>query len=266
MKDFARIEEILREHLHPFDILNFKPYPIRRFVDVFRYGYIRLVARLICKEGREFFGENSNWHHFHSELYLDPDHILNVIFPKNRWDTVSDVREFNFSVYRLRNFSFDEEDAVFARSMLEGNSEYYTDAGKPYKMKLVGTAYDVGDLFDFLADDILGYRLSKPARPFDFGINHKVCSTSCGIIYEALRKWRKRQGKESFPRLFSKIQEEKFICESPVGVEIVEEFNKKKKVYLESYRPAFYSNSDFFNHEFEEVLRVEEGEVVFMKE
>lgn len=262
--DTQNVVEQLREHLKPGDILNFYPFPIRKFIDIFRYAHIRLVAKAIQREARSYFGKNAEIRHFHTEIYFDPDHILNVIFPRARWDTLQETTYFNFSVYRVKNTDFTREDANYMIQQLEERRPYTDAKGDRYEMKVIGDRYDLGDLLDFLVNDMLGSRNHIKFRPFDFSKSEKVCSVASAIVLESLRRKLKSEERQSFEPLFQKINEENFLKYSPNGEEIVGEYKKNPSIALDSIRPSFYANTpDFFAGELEKVMEVRDSKISF---
>jgi len=258
------VVEILKEHLKPGDILNFYPYPIRKFTDIFRFTHFRLIAKAIQREARSYFGKNAEIRHFHSEIYFDPDHILNVVFPRSKWDTLQETTYFNFSVYRVKNANFTQDDANYMIQQLEESRPYTDSKGDRYEMKVIGDRYDLGDLLDFLVNDMLGSRNHIKFHPFDFSKSEKVCSVACAIVLESLRRKLKSEERPVYEPLFQKINEEHFLKYSPNGEDIVGEYKKNPSIELDSIRPSFYANTpEFFAGELEKVMEVRDSKISF---
>lgn len=178
---------------------------------------------------RKLFGKESNYRDTHTTLYLSPHKVFSTTTPRSRWETLDHQLEQRFTVYRYKIRDYSDEHIQFMEDIAA---------------TLIDLGYDVGDLVDFLIGGLLGYQHVRKIRLFEFSRKKMVCSTSVRAIQENLRKILEEDGDFSFPRLFNKLNPEKWPQE---------EIEKFERTDVEATTPAHYANSDRFEGEFEKV-------------
>ncbi len=178
---------------------------------------------------RRLFGKESNYKDTHTTLYFAPDKIFSTTVPRARWETLDHQLEQKFTVYRYKRQDYSEEDVQFMEDI---------------SATLIDIGYDIGDLVDFLIGGFLGYDHVRRVRIFEFSRKKMVCSTSVRTIQENLRKILEEDGDFSYPRLFNKLNPEKWTLEDIANFE---------RTDVEATTPAHYANSDWFEGEFEKV-------------
>jgi len=242
----------IKKHLKPFDVLcYYKPdiWPPRKGWFK-RFGYW-MFSKPITIEAKAFFGNKADWKIFHVELFLGDVNNLVIEPPKIHWGNVDATKYENFSIFRLSNFEFIAEDREFAINYLEKNSAYYRDNGNEYKMRFINSLYNLGDLGNFLVNDITGSVLEQKHKPFSLSNKDTVCSIGIASFFEAFRVHLQKSGRDSFNELFKTINLEKFKESNPKLLDKIEEdYAKYHTISVEAVRPAFFGNSEFFNNEF----------------
>lgn len=178
---------------------------------------------------RRLFGKESNYRDTHTTLYFSLDKVFSTTTPKARWETLEHQLERKFTVYRYNIREYSGEHIKFMEEIAS---------------TLIDLEYDVGDLVDFLIGGLLGYQHVRKIRLFEFSRKKMVCSTSVRAIQENLRKTLEEDDDFSFPRLFNKLNPEKWSQE---------EIEKFEKTDVEATTPAHYANSSWFESEFAKV-------------
>ena len=163
--------------------------------------------------------------------------------PKATFVLNIDYSDGDISVYRYCRKRIDERDT---KIMLQAT------------LLVLGTWYDLGQLLSILVDEIAGYPNVEKNKVFDFGAKYKVCSTGVASVYANWRHTLEKIG-VNLPRLFSILNpaywKEKF----------VKEFNQNgNKWMVERTYPAQFSNIEHFNNDFRLILKMLNGEVVYL--
>ena len=248
MKDIDQI----KKHLKPFDVLCFyKPdlLPLRE--SWFKRFLYWALSKPITWEANNFFGSKGDSKIFHVELYLGDDHNLVIEPPKLHWGDIDKVKYEKFSIFRLSTHEFLEEDRLDAIAMLEAKSTYYRDNGDEYSMKFIGSLYNLGDLGNFLVNQVTGSVLKQKYKPFSISRKDTVCSIGIATFFESFRRHLLHQNRHAYKKLFNQINIDTFRASKPrLLKDIEEDFAKHKSVSMEAVRPAFFGNSNFFENEF----------------
>jgi hypothetical protein len=239
----------LKNELKPFDVLVLMENPEWWNIPLW-FGLLGIQAYQ-----RDVFGRKSNWHTGHVELYLDPEHTLNPVPPKVKWDTLKDLEKRKFLVYRFNNFKFTDEHAKWMIRQFEMPVAYETATDGLTTSTIIGSKYDYGQILDIAVSGMLGYpnklalhNLDKPELI--------VCSVGCRLAFEHFRKNNPTaNGYDPYPKLFSTINKELFEdakeneC-ARFADEVLEDFEKSGHVTVEASTPAHFANSQFFGNEF----------------
>ena len=165
--------------------------------------------------------------------------------PSATFVPVSDYALLDITVFRYLGKEFDETDTEI---MLKG------------ALPLVGAGYDIGQLLDIAIGEVAGYPTAKKYNIFDFGRRNKVCSVGVAAIYAHWRHSLEKRGM-NYPRLFSSLNPDKW------DNKFIEEFKREKNKWsVERTYPANFSNvSHFTPPEFEVILKMKDGNVIFQK-
>lgn len=124
----------------------------------------------------------------HTMVYLGPERIFSVTWPRTRWEKWVDVRERLWACFRPE-FPLDATDLL---SLEEAAAQ------------MIGTHYDIGQLLDIALNRILGYSWDRYRVFFDGGLGQRVCSVGARTLYEHARKRKEALGQAPpFDVLFS---------------------------------------------------------------
>lgn len=171
---------------------------------------------------------------------------FSVDLPRATFVPVSDYAMLDLTVFRYQGKALDETDIEI---MLKG------------ALPLIGAGYDIGQLLDIAVGEVAGYPTVKKFNIFDFGRRNKVCSVGVAAVYAYWRHSLEKQGRK-YPRLFSSLNPEKW------DDEFIEEFKREKNKWsVERTYPANFSSvSHFSPPDFEAVLKMKRGNILFRKE
>ncbi len=178
---------------------------------------------------KRLFGKDSDYRPTHTVLYFAPDQIFSATTPTVRWETLEQVVEKGFTVYRYNRSEY-----------VDSHVEIMLNAASQF----IGRPYDYGDLMDFMICELLGYTHVRKVRLFEFSRKYMVCSTSVRAVQEKLRKNLEADDDFTFPRLFNKLNPEKWT---------EKEMQAFERTDVEMTTPAHYSNSAWFEGEFTRV-------------
>ena len=178
---------------------------------------------------RRLFGKGSFWRPTHTTLYFSDTEIFSMTLPVGVWETLEHQVKQRFFVHRYTKRKYEDKHLAIMY-----------DAAK----SLLGRKYDIGDLLDMALNQILGYDYNRKIRFFEFSRRQMVCSTSVRTIQEKLRKELEKEGDFSFPRLFNKLNPEKWS---------EKELRKFTRTDVEMTTPAHYTNSGWFESEFQQI-------------
>ncbi len=185
---------------------------------------------------KRLFGKKSDYKPTHTVLYFSPDKILSTTTPKVRWETLEERISEGFTVYRYSKKEYSDRHIEIM----------FNEASK-----LIGLSYDVGDLVDMMICQLLGYDHARKVRWFEFSRKKMVCSTSVRAIQEKLRKTLEAEDDFSFPRLFNKLNPEKW------SEKDIADFTRTD---VEMTSPAHYSNSEWYEGEFSKICSLQDFE------
>jgi hypothetical protein len=206
------------------------------------------VARnAIQSHQKELFGENSNWQDSHSMFYLDYNRTFSVELPRAMFKRLSEYCLTDLSIYRfqLRNLSASDLRIIELDPI----------------PRMLGQPYDIGQLLDIAASQLLGYPNRRPVPTFDFGKNMKVCSVGVRVIFEFLYQKIKHtlpvmpaasqdQGVDTEKWLFRCMKKDKWPQDA---------IQKYKGTDIEATSPGHFGNSDYFCDDFKLIARFKNG-------
>jgi len=178
---------------------------------------------------RWVFGSSAMFRDTHTTMYFGDDEVFSTTFPRVKWETLEQRIRMKFTLYRYAWATYTDKHIEIMRSVAKD---------------LIGSDYDVGDLFDIMVCKILGYDSVRRVRLFEFSRKQLVCSTSVRTIQEKLRKTLEREDDFSFKRLFNSLNPDKWTPKQ------VERFTQTD---VEMTTPAHYANSAWYSGEFERV-------------
>ena len=178
---------------------------------------------------KSLFGKVSDYKFTHTVLYFSPEQILSTTAPQVEWETLEHRCHTPFTVYRFKKHEYNEE---HIKIMYDAASE------------MIGLKYDIGDILDLVINSILGYKYTRKYRWFEFSKKQMVCATSVRAIQEKLRKILDDKKDYTFSRLFNKLNSNKWSAK---------DLKKFERTDVEMTTPAHYSNSDWFEGEFEKI-------------
>ena len=229
--------------------------------------YLAVPFYFIKLEAKRLYGKKAIVDDIHIVRFLSPDKILNVTPPVAKWSTIENICLEDITIYTSTEYQYTDKDIKIIIDGMEAEHEYIDDNGISYKMKLIGSKYGIGDLFDFLVNGLGGYENKRKISFFDTTKNTKVCSTGIGISEAYLRHYKEQFYKnELIPkRWFSEIIcEQKFYDENPKRAKlIINDWNKNnKRLDNEMYRPSTFANSVYYRNEFKKILRMSLGKII----
>lgn len=224
--------EIIRKYAKDGDVVNINGHPS------WYEFWLKIAYNSIRKAQRSVFGKYSEWQDTHTMIYFDTG-TFSVEPPKAKYIPISDYAIKDISLWRYTKHPITQLDSELM---------------KAYASVILGTNYDYGQLLNILINQLLGYPFDEKVKWFDFGGKQKVCSVGFGAIYN---KWTK--GK-NYARLFNKLNE-KYWSKSFYK----DFYDNGGNWNIENYYPANVSNPKHFDNEFELILRMRDGEILYKK-
>ena len=193
--------------------------------------HLKIIYAGIFWFQKRIFGKNSNWKFTHSTLYFDDEHIFSITFPKTKWLTIENYKNVEFSIFRptLKDPVTNNNLNLTKKRIL-----IMKDAAD----RMIGTDYDIGQLFDIAIKSLLNFEKIRKLSIFDFGKKKKVCSVGVRVCFE---KMYQKEKSNSTKLLFSKLNKKKYLYDK------VSNF---KGIDVEATSPAHFANTDHYNNEF----------------
>lgn len=224
-------EEILKV-IKPGDVVNQTGHA--RWYEI----WLHFTYWAIRRYQKGLLGKNANWHDTHTMLFFDEWDTFSVELPRAKVKPLHEYCLSDMAIYRLKLIELSSE-----------NIDCMMDAAD----RMIGTEYDIGQLFDIALRGILGYDQDRPLSVFDFGRKRKVCSVGVRVCFEHVYQ---KMIKASIPDapagkwLFRSLNPDKW----PPS-----EIDKYKGTDVEATAPAHFANTDYFQNEFEFVARFIDG-------
>lgn len=212
--------EKIRSIIRPGDVINSEG------KCTWKRPFSCFVGKIIQFYQKNLFGSEADFNSTHSTIYFADDMVFSTTTPRTHWEYLEARLNTRFKIYRYVPLQYTDKhiDIMFktAQSMID-------------------LPYDIGDLFDIMVSQILGYNHVRGINWFEFSQRYTVCSTAVRTIQEKLRKTLENEGDFSIPRLFNELNPEKW-----------DEKDRKKftQTDVEMTTPAHYANSDYFSGEF----------------
>jgi hypothetical protein len=202
----------------------------------------------IQKYQKAYFGKGSDYKPTHIVHYLNDNHILNVTMPRAKWSSLEEIARSNYSLLIIKYTKHDwsEKDCNDVIKAMESETTFVDDKNKRYKMKLIGSKYDLGQLFAIMSNGIGGYPNEFKKTKLDSSRAREVCSAGIAVSYAYLRHLRESEGDESWSRLFSNGINESLFKDAKWGKEVVNDYLQNNRVDVEMTTPAHFTNSEYF--------------------
>lgn len=231
------VVKIIRELIKPGDIVNVSGAPSWYDIPLhIAYWGIRTAQKGL-------FGKSSAWRDTHTMIYF-ADGTFSVEPPKATYVPIEDYAMKDISFYRYTKKDIYKADIEILRKGAD---------------QIIGTSYDIGQLLDIAIGQVCGYPVEDKINIFDTGKKNVVCSVGAAAVYTYWRHELEKIGIK-LPRLFSKLNDKAW------DKDFIRYYHKcGNKWSVERTYPANFANcKTHFDDEFELVLKMKAGEILYL--
>jgi hypothetical protein len=187
---------------------------------------------------KRLFGKQSRWKFTHAMLFFDEDNTFSVELPRATLKPLQEYCLSRFSIFRIQTPDLTPE---MIGTLREGIRE------------ILGSYFDIGQLFDIALTGLLGYENIRRVQLFDFGQKQKICSVGVRVAFEYLFQQHIRSASHTGKWLFDSLD--------PVHWPL-QKIAKFKGTDVEATTPAHFANSERFSNEFRLVASFENGKKI----